>query len=84
MGNQNPFDMKLLLRVGGAGIVLALVGIGLFVLVWNALGRAGVADFPRLFASICVPPAGIAGILGLYLLIFYPSDSQSESSDQSE
>jgi hypothetical protein len=80
MGNQNPFDMKLLLRVGGAGIILALVGVGLFVLVWNSLGQAGVADFPRLFASICVPPAGIAGIIGLYLLIF-PIDSQSKSSD---
>ncbi len=75
--DKNPLETKLFVRVGLAGLALSFVGIGLFVLVWNVLGQAGVADFPRLFASICIPPAGIACVMGVYLLIFRPYNSSS-------
>lgn len=74
MSDQNPLDTRMLTRIGLAGIALAVVGVVLFILVWNTLGRADVADFPRLFAAICIPPAGIAGIMGIYLLIARPYD----------
>jgi lipopolysaccharide export LptBFGC system permease protein LptF len=73
----SPLDTQLLKRMSLAGLILAFVGVGLFILVWNLLGRAEVADLPRLFAAMCVPPAGIAAILGIYLLIFQPRKPSS-------
>jgi hypothetical protein len=66
--NQTPFDPKTLRRFLVAGAVLAVGGIILFVLLWLALGGAGVAQFPRLVLSMCIPPAIIALLLGGYFL----------------
>jgi lipopolysaccharide export LptBFGC system permease protein LptF len=53
-----------------AGFVLAVVGVGLFALLWQALGDLGFAQFPRLILAMCVPPALIAVLVGAYILIF--------------
>lgn len=61
-------DRKLLSRAGLMGILLAVFGIGLFVLLWVVLGNAGMDNFARLMISICVPPALIALGVGLFFL----------------
>ena len=79
----DSFDEKTVLRVLGAGIALGALGIGAFVGLWIFLGKTGVADFPRLIASFCLPPAFIAAILGVYMLAMSrrPSnDTPDESS----
>lgn len=82
---QTPFDKNVLTRAGIAGLVLAGLGVGLFILVWIVLGEAGVADFPRLFASLCVPPAVIAAIVGGYMLVVRPGeDAQQPRAAQRE
>ena len=53
-----------------AGLVLAIVGVGLFILLWIGLGSLGFQQFPRLILSMCVPPAVIAVLIGAYVLIF--------------
>jgi hypothetical protein len=68
---QPPIEGKQLMRAGLAGLILAGVGIGLFVLIWNAF--SGLSDFPRLFAAICIPPAVIAAMLGVYMLVVRPN-----------
>ncbi|MBW4436923.1 MAG: hypothetical protein KME04_07295 [Pleurocapsa minor GSE-CHR-MK-17-07R] len=55
-------------RTAMIGAVLAVIGIILFVLLWIGLGNAGVANAPRLFASMCVPPLIIGLIVGSYAL----------------
>jgi lipopolysaccharide export LptBFGC system permease protein LptF len=63
-------DGKKLLRGQGAVALLAVLGIGLFVLLWQGLGSAGVANAPRLLVSMCLPPAIIAIMVGVYFLAF--------------
>jgi lipopolysaccharide export LptBFGC system permease protein LptF len=53
--------------IGGA--VLAIVGILSFVLLWVVFGAMGVANAPRLFVSMCIPPVIIGVIVGVYALI---------------
>ena len=54
------------------GAALGLAGVVLFILVWGALGNAGIDFFPRLVISICAPPALIALVAGVYILVFQP------------
>lgn len=63
-------DSRRLLRGQVAVVVLVLLGIGLFALLWQGMGAAGVASAPRLLISICLPPAIIAIIVGVYFLVF--------------
>ncbi len=67
-----PMNKSNLTRAGIAGIGLAILGIVLFIVLWVVLGSAQMGNFPRLFASLCVPPAVIAGIIGAYVLIKRP------------
>lgn len=66
---------RMLVRVGLAGLLLGTTLVGLFVLVWNVMGSMGVADFPRLFAAVCVPPALLSAIIGFALLVLRPPPS---------
>jgi len=70
MSNTPGMDGKKLLRGQIAVVVLVLLGIGLFALLWQGMGAAGVANAPRLLVSICLPPAIIAVIVGVYFLVF--------------
>lgn len=56
-----------LARAGGAGVVLALLGIGCFVLLYSLLGEVGQVQ--RLLISLCSPPALMALVVGAYMLI---------------
>jgi len=53
-------------RAAIAGAVLAVLGVGLFILLYVLLSDA--PDLPRLLVSLCVPPAVMAVIVGGYLL----------------
>lgn len=72
----NPVDQNNLPRALVSGIVLAAVGIGLFIAIWVVLGNIGVDQFPRLILSLCVPPALMAGILGAYILLARPTPKE--------
>lgn len=58
-----------LLRAQVAVSLLVILGVGLFVGIWVAMDSAGVDTFPRLMASVCVPPAVLAAIVGTYFLV---------------
>lgn len=70
MGRTPGFDGRKLLRGQGMVAVLALLGILLFAILWQSLGAWGVANLPRLVISVCLPPAVIALIVGVYFLVF--------------
>jgi lipopolysaccharide export LptBFGC system permease protein LptF len=74
MGNTPEFDWGKLGRLQ-IGVVLATaVGVGLFFLLWQVMGDAGVEQFPRLIIAMCVPPMLIAVLVGVYILIFRARD----------
>ena len=69
--NTTPgFDRGRIGRGLAMGLVLAVFGIGGFILLWNGLGSLGLEQFPRLILSMCLPPAGIALVMGVYILVF--------------
>jgi hypothetical protein len=77
MSNQpNPVNPEALKRASIVGGALGVFGIVAFVLLWVLLGQAGAEQIPRLFLSLCVPPA----LIGLMVLgyVFY-SRSRSRS-----
>lgn len=67
-------------QAGIAGVVLAIIGIGLFLAIYFGLQSAGVGDFPRLILALCVPPAAMAALIGIYMIATArkpPSDDES-------
>jgi hypothetical protein len=70
--SPSPLNGRNLTRAGIVGAGLALLGIVLFIVLWVVLGSFNLASMPRLFASLCVPPAVIAGIMGVYILVRRP------------
>ncbi len=62
-------DNKTLTRTVIAGGVLSGLGIALFFLLWFGLGSAQVAQLPRVVLSVCLPPAIMAMVVGLYFII---------------
>ena len=60
-----------------AGAVLAGLGIALFAVLWTLLGSQGVNQAARLLLSLCIPPAVIAAVLGVYLLLTRPETGSS-------
>lgn len=63
MGNSQPPNLSKALVAGG---VLAVAGIGLFLLLYFGLGI--VDAMPRLLVSLCVPPLVIGVLIGGYVL----------------
>jgi hypothetical protein len=63
---------KNLSRATIAGVVLAVGGILLFIVLWIILGNAGVDPFARLLLSLCIPPALMAALVGGYFLMVQP------------
>lgn len=49
------------------GAALAIVGIGLFLLLWNLFASLG--ELPRIVLSLCIPPALMGIGLGGYVLV---------------
>lgn len=64
----NPINRNALSRGLIAGAVLAVLGIILFFVLWNAL--SGTEQLARLFIALCVPPGIIGVIVGVYALFF--------------
>jgi len=64
----NLIDKKSISRIGIAGAVLGIFAIGLFIVLWAILGEIGLSDFPRIVASVCVPPTVLAFLFGIYFL----------------
>lgn len=58
-----------------AGAALGSLGVALFIVLWNFLGSQGVDQVTRLLFSLCLPPAVIATVLGVYLLLSRPEVS---------
>lgn len=54
------------------GMGIAIAGIVLFLIIYGLMSSAGVQAVPRLFVSLCVPPALIAVSVGAYILIVRP------------
>ncbi len=69
----HPLNKGMLRRANIAGISLAVGGIILFIILWTALGALNVQPFARLMVSLCLPPAIIAGVVGIYILVARPS-----------
>lgn len=65
----NPLNRRSMTRAGIAGIVLATLGVVLFIVLWVTLGSAGISQLARLLLSLCLPPAIIAALIGIYVLV---------------
>ena len=65
----NPVNPEAIKRASTFGAFLGVFGIIAFVVLWVLLGNAGAEQIPRLFLSLCIPPA----LIGLIVLgyIFY-------------
>ena len=59
-------DSKPLINASLVGGLLAILGIGLFLLLYIGLGAANVQGAPRLFGALCTPPAVIGLVVGIY------------------
>lgn len=77
-------DRKLISRAGIAGFGLSLFGIGLFVLIWVLMGEAGANNFTRVVLSVCVPPALMAAMVGVYMLLVRPANGSDQGSEDDE
>lgn len=51
-----------------AGVGLAGLAVILFLVLWAGLGGARVEQAPRLFVSLCVPPAVVGGLLIIWVV----------------
>ena len=70
--SPSPLNGRNLTRAGVIGLVLAVLAIVLFLILWVVLGSFKLDAMPRLFASLCVPPAVLAAIMGVYILTRKP------------
>ena len=68
----SPVNRRNLTRASIVGIILAVLAIVLFIVLWFVLGSFKLETMPRLFASLCIPPAVLAGIMGVYILTRKP------------
>jgi lipopolysaccharide export LptBFGC system permease protein LptF len=71
--SNNPNPIRTGLSRGSIfGFVLGVLAIILFVVLWLGLGSLNVSQFPRLMVSVCLPPAIIAALIGVYMLFWRP------------
>lgn len=75
--SPSPLNRSNMSRALIAGAVLAGLGIALFAVLWTLLGSQGVNQAARLLLSLCIPPAVIAAVLGVYLLLTRPETGSS-------
>ncbi len=64
-----PINKGLMSRTTLSVVGLAVLGMVLFIGLWVMLGNVGVAQFVQLIVSLCIPPAAIAAIVGIYFLV---------------
>jgi hypothetical protein len=63
-----PLNKQNLSRATIAGTALAVGGIVLFLILYAALGSAGVDSLARVVVALCVPPGLMALLVGGYFL----------------
>lgn len=73
--SNTPFNRDNVPRILAAGAALAVIGVVAFILLWVMMGN--VATLPRLLVAMCIPPAIIAAILGVYILVTRAKDDQA-------
>ena len=73
--NENPLDKQRLTRAAIVGLLLAIGGIVLFIVLWMLLNS--LDQFPRLIIALCVPPAAITLVIGIYFLLIQPGNKRS-------
>jgi hypothetical protein len=61
-------ESKRLVNASIVGGLLAILGVGLFLLLYVGLGAADIQGAPRLFGALCTPPVVIGLIVGTYWL----------------
>ncbi len=66
-GKLNPQSLS---KATLVATLIAMGGIGLFILLWIAL--ADLSQFARLMLSLCIPPGVMAALVGGYLLVVQP------------
>ena len=64
----NPVNPEALKRASKFGAFLGVFAIIAFVVLWVLLGKIGAEQIPRLFLSLCIPPALIGLIILGYIL----------------
>lgn len=64
----SPINKSVLSRPTLGVVGLAAFGVVLFIGLWVVLGHVGVEQFARLLVSLCIPPAAIAAMVGIYFL----------------
>lgn len=62
-------ESKPLINASLVGGLLAILGVGLFMLLYIGLGAADVQGAPRLFGALCTPPVVIGLIVGVYSMM---------------
>jgi len=67
--SPGPLNSENLSKATIAGSALAVGGIILFLILYAALGNAGVDSIARMIVSLCVPPAVMAALMGGYFLL---------------
>ncbi len=60
------------------GVGLSVFALILFAILWKVFEQLGMDYLPRLFASVCIPPAVIAGLIGAYVLLIRPASKPKE------
>jgi hypothetical protein len=76
--SPSPVNKQNLSKASVAGIAMAIGGIILFVLLYAALGNAGVDALTRMLVALCVPPALMAALVGGYFLLTRPAAKKLE------
>lgn len=77
MGNTpspNPIH-RALSRASIIGAVLGIAAIILFGILWVVLGGTDLSPIARMLLSLCIPPALLTALMGLYLLVIRPRAS---------
>lgn len=62
-------ESRPLINASLVGGLLAILGVGLFMLLYIGLGAADVQGAPRLFGALCTPPVVIGLIVGVYSMM---------------
>ncbi len=68
--SPNPVSRRALSRGVIIGAVMGGAAIILFVLLWIVLGGVGLSNIARILLSLCIPPAILAALMGIYILVW--------------
>ncbi len=66
-------NKKRLLRMRVVGALIA-VYVGLAFILWMVLSSMGIIAFPRLVSMLCLPPALMSTLAGVYMLVIPDKD----------